>query len=112
MTSYTQAQVDISIAIGKRRERLLEIDQEIYELVQEGRRQDMSWAKLGIALNTSGQAAWERYGLTDTQRAERSLQNRPQPLQDALEGLEPTRADRVAARKIALEKKRRKHPTN
>lgn len=65
---------------------------------------DMTWSRIGYALGTSGQAAWERYGLTAAQRQERSRQREPAHVQlelaqmpegagDVGERLEPRETD-------------------
>lgn len=108
MTRYTEHQ----IALVQRLENLVHerelAEERVERMVKLCRANEMSWARIGIGLRTSGQAAWEKYGLTDTQKAERSLRNRTPALQDTFEGLEITRDQRVEARKVALKNKRAK----
>jgi len=108
MTSYTQKMVDLSLALTQHRQQRNDIEQRIAALVKAAREEGMTWAMIGSALYVSAQAAWERYGLTPEEKAARSRQNRPEALQDTLEGLDLTRDERIAARKLALKQKRGK----
>lgn len=82
------------------------VEQRIQALITECRDAQMTWSQIGSALHTSGQAAWERYGLTPEERAARTRQNLPAVEQDTLTGLEPTREERIVARKVAVKQKR------
>jgi hypothetical protein len=88
MNKYTEDQVDVSLLIGTKRERIRKLDLEIAGLVKDGRDVGMSWAMLGAALGTSSQAAWERYGLSFSQMAQRSRQNNAAMTNTELEGLD------------------------
>lgn len=110
MTTYTQAMVDVSVALEQQRSERLNVEARIEALITDGRNLNMTWAMIGSALHVSAQSAWERYGLTPEEKAARSRQNQPAVEQDTLLGLEETREDRIAARKIVLEKKRAKKP--
>jgi DNA-binding protein H-NS len=82
------------------------IENKITATVQAARKEGTTWRNIGISLGTSQQAAWERYGLTDAQKSERSRLNNSALAQDALPGMEPPREERVAARKLTLKQKR------
>lgn len=56
--------------VDKRRQAEDAIESEVACARTEG----MSWAKVGLALGTSAQAAWQRYGLTPEQRRGIALQ--------------------------------------
>lgn len=106
MAMYTQRMVDLSVALENKRAERSRVEEQIAALVIAGKEEGMTWAMIGNALHTSGQAAWERFGLTPEEKAARSRQNSPAPEQDTLLGLEETHADRVAARKVQIDKKR------
>lgn len=108
MTTYTQQMVDLSVALETQRAERSQVEQRIEALITECRDAGMTWAMVGSALHTSGQAAWERYGLSPQEKAERSRQNEPAVEQDTFMGMEVTREERVRARKVALERKRGK----
>lgn len=108
MTKMTEEQVEASMALDLARIRRERAEADVEDLVTEARNLNLSWAHIGSALRTSGQAAWERYGLSPEERAARSRQSQAALLQNELPGLEVTRADRVNARKVTLKNKRAK----
>jgi hypothetical protein len=88
MSTYTEEQIDVSLLIGTKREKIRKLELEIAGLVKEGRSVGMTWSMLGAALNTSSQACWERYGLSYQQTIERSRQNQGALTNEQLEGLD------------------------
>lgn len=72
MSEYSREQTTLSIELAKLTEDARTTQEKIHAVIKAGRQEDMSWVKIGAALGTSGQSAWERYGLTYKQQSERS----------------------------------------
>lgn len=106
MTKYTQEDINLVTRLHRLRNDRDELEDAIQLMVKKCRTAGMSWVRIGSALGTSAQAAWERYGLTPEQKAERSLLNRGPLIQDMIPGLEPTREERIRERKAILKAKR------
>jgi len=85
------------------------VENKIAATVKAARKEGTTWRNIGISLGTSQQAAWERYGLTDVQKAERSLLNSKGAEEIELPGLERTREERIQARAAELKQKRATH---
>lgn len=96
MDSYDERQVVIALELSKTRREIGTLERRIPVLVTEAREVGMTWLQIGGSLGTTGQAAWERFGLTPEQKRQRSLPNTRGQLQ--LEQLElaataPSRSD-------------------
>lgn len=61
MDNYTHEQLDLSIHMGHLVKEQVMTEQKIRDQVDLMRDAEMSWAKIGVALGTSAQSAWERY---------------------------------------------------
>jgi len=68
MTTYDDDELAWSGTIQRWCEQARLANDHVYDAVAEARKGGMSWTKIGYALGTSGQAAWERYGLTQQQK--------------------------------------------
>jgi hypothetical protein len=88
MAEYTSDQVNIHIQLSSHTEKIRRLQLEINSLVRDGRAAGMTWERIGIALGTSSQAAWEKFGLTFQQTVERSRQNKGALTNEQLAGLD------------------------
>jgi len=61
MDYYSDDEIDASLRVHALLRQRETLDNEIAEQVDRMRQEDMSWAKVGLALGVSAQAAWERY---------------------------------------------------
>lgn len=68
MSEYTDDEVHRSCEIGRWVEKRRVANDAIESEVKAAHSEGMSWAKIGLAVGTSGQAAWERYGMSDEAR--------------------------------------------
>lgn len=75
MGTYTHEMADHSIALGHLVGDRARVEEQIQDGVQVARDLGMTWAMVGLALGVSTQAAWERYGLSPYEKAERSRLN-------------------------------------
>lgn len=82
----------------------------VTQLVLALHKNGVSWRALGIQLGMSGQAAWEKYGLTEIQKAERSLQSNKSAVEEELPGLELTREERIQRRATEIKEHRARYP--
>lgn len=73
MSTYSEDDIARSCDIGKARDKVQWWQDVIEHEVKCARLEGMSWAKIGIALGTSAQAAWQRYGLTPEQKRDLAL---------------------------------------
>jgi hypothetical protein len=62
MRVYEQSDIDASIQLGKLADMRAQLERDIGEHVAEWRRTGATWSMIGIAVGTTTQAAWERYG--------------------------------------------------
>lgn len=113
MNPYSDEQVRISCDMGRWIEQRRRAQEAIGLCVIRARSADMTWAMIGLALGTSAQAAWERYGLTAEQIEQRSRQNTSSHTQLTLELLtqdKPPRTNRVEPREGHSEDREDKQP--
>jgi len=55
-------------SLGRLTSALLEIEDTVQQEVENAREHGASWRMIGVALGTSGQAAWEKYAQHDRDR--------------------------------------------
>lgn len=65
---WSEDDVYHGVEIGRWVEKRRLANDAIESEVAGARRQNMSWAKIGVALGVTAQSAWERYGLTPEQK--------------------------------------------
>lgn len=58
---YTHSQIDVTVRLGALTRASQTLVQEMRDTVDEARGEGMSWAKIGLALGVSTQAAWDRF---------------------------------------------------
>lgn len=68
MSIYSDDEIHRSCEIGRWVDKTRQAEDAIESEIASARREGMSWAKIGLALGVSAQAAWQRYGLTPEQK--------------------------------------------
>lgn len=73
MTNYTEDEVHRTCEIQRWVDKRRQADDAIEGEITAARNENMSWARIGAALGTSGQAAWQRYGLSPEEKRQLAL---------------------------------------